>query len=90
MLVCHTHTHTHTHTQVNAEDRGDALTEERVGFVMLAINLPMALYFVYDVVADVREAFALLDTIIVSSHDVTKGDAKIQIQNPLHLHVATK
>ena len=40
--------------------KGPYITENAVGAVMVGINVPLALYFIYDITSDVKEHFAKL------------------------------
>ena len=47
---------------------GEVLTKKNIGFAMLAVNVPMVIFFIYDIYADVKEGFA----------DVKEGFAELE------------
>ena len=53
---------------------GEVLTHNRVGVLMVVVNLPMALFFVWDVRLDVVEHFAAVEE-YMSSHSVVRSPA---------------
>ena len=40
--------------------KGPYITENAIGVVMVGINVPLAVYFLYDITSDVQEHFAKL------------------------------
>ena len=46
---------------LKADMAGEVLTHDRVGVLMVVVNLPMAMFFVWDVRLDVVEHFAAVD-----------------------------
>ena len=72
---------------LKADMAGEVLTHGRVGVLMVVVNLPMALFFVWDVRLDVVEHFAAvlaLDNVMMDDEDTTDvGDGSVKISNPL-------
>ena len=72
---------------LKADMAGEVLTHNRVGVLMVVVNLPMALFFVWDVRLDVVEHFAAvlaLDNVMINDEDTTDvSDDSIKISNPL-------
>ena len=73
---------------LKADMAGELLTQERVGVLMVVVNLPMALFFVWDVRLDVVEHFAAvhsaLDNVMMDDEDTTVvSDDSGKISNPL-------
>jgi hypothetical protein len=72
---------------LKADMAGEVLTHDRVGVLMVVVNLPMALFFVWDVRLDVVEHFAAvlaLDNVMMDDEDTTDvGDGSVKISNPL-------
>ena len=72
---------------LKADMAGEVLTHNRVGVLMVVVNLPMALFFVWDVRLDVVEHFAAvlaLDNVMMDDEDTTDvGDGSVKISNPL-------
>ena len=72
---------------LKADMAGEVLTHGRVGVLMVVVNLPMALFFVWDVRLDVVEHFAAvlaLDNVTMDDEDTTDvGDGSVKISNPL-------
>merc|ERR1712166_1305819 len=57
---------------LKADMAGEVLTPNRVGVLMVVVNLPMALFFVWDVRLDVVEHFAAvlaLDNVMMNDED---------------------
>ena len=52
---------------LKADMAGEVLTHGRVGVLMVVVNLPMALFFVWDVRLDVVEHFAAVEEYMSSS-----------------------
>ena len=46
---------------LKADTAGELLTHDRVGVLMVVVNVPMALFFVWDVRLDVVEHFAAVE-----------------------------
>jgi len=40
--------------------KGPYITENSIGVVMVGINVPLAVYFLYDITSDIQEHFAKL------------------------------
>ena len=72
---------------LKADMAGEVLTHNRVGVLMVVVNLPMALFFVWDVRLDVVEHFAAvlaLDNVMMNDEDTTDvSDDSGKISNPL-------
>ena len=72
---------------LKADMAGEVLTHGRVGVLMVVVNLPMALFFVWDVRLDVVEHFAAvlaLNDVMMDDEDTTDvGDGSVKISNPL-------
>ena len=73
---------------LKADTAGELLTHDRVGVLMVVVNVPMALFFVWDVRLDVVEHFAAvhhaLDNVTMDDEDTTDvGDGSVKISNPL-------
>ena len=72
---------------LKADTAGELLTHDRVGVLMVVVNVPMALFFVWDVRLDVVEHFAAvlaLDDMMMDDEDTTDvGDGSVKISNPL-------
>ena len=72
---------------LKADMAGEVLTHDRVGVLMVVVNVPMALFFVWDVRLDVVEHFAAvlaLDNVMMDDEDTTDvGDGSVKISNPL-------
>jgi hypothetical protein len=67
--------------------QGEVLTPEGIGLFMVGINLPMAVYFVADVLAVIREDLAPLAHAEPTSDEHAKRSQLAQsaaTQNPLH------
>ena len=58
---------------LKADMAGEVLTHGRVGVLMVVVNLPMALFFVWDVRLDVVEHFAAVEE-YMSSHSVVRTE----------------
>ena len=74
---------------LKADAAGELLTHDRVGVLMVVVNLPMALFFVWDVRLDVVEHFAAVedyfDNMMMDDEDTTVvGDGSGKISNPLN------
>ena len=73
---------------LKADTAGELLTHDRVGVLMVVVNVPMALGFVWDVRLDVVEHFAAvhvaLDNVMMDDEDTTvvSGDSG-KVSNPL-------
>ena len=65
---------------------GELLTDDRVGVLMVAVNLPMALFFVWDVRQDIVEHFAAVEDLVkqVVTDEDAIGDDSGKITNPLN------
>lgn len=75
---------------LKADTAGELLTHDRVGVLMVVVNLPMALFFVWDVRLDVVEHFAAVhfaldnDVVMIDDEDTTVvSDDSGKISNPL-------
>ena len=73
---------------LKADTAGELLTHDRVGVLMVVVNVPMALFFVWDVRLDVVEHFAAvhsaLDNVMMDDEDTTDvSDDSGKISNPL-------
>ena len=72
---------------LKADTAGELLTHDRVGVLMVVVNVPMALFFVWDVRLDVVEHFAAvlaLDNVMMNDEDTTDvSDDSEKINNPL-------
>ena len=74
---------------LKADTAGELLTHDRVGVLMVVVNVPMALFFVWDVRLDVVEHFAAvnifaLDNVMMDDEDTADvGDGSVKISNPL-------
>ena len=72
---------------LKADMAGEVLTHGRVGVLMVVVNLPMALFFVWDVRLDVVEHFAAvlaLDNVMMNDENTTDvSDDSEKINNPL-------
>ena len=72
---------------LKADMAGEVLTHNRVGVLMVVVNLPMALFFVWDVRLDVVEhfaAFLALDDVMMDDEDTTVvSDDSGKVSNPL-------
>ena len=74
---------------LKADTAGELLTHDRVGVLMVVVNVPMALFFVWDVRLDVVEHFAAVEdyweNIMLDDEDTTVvGDGSGKISNPLN------
>jgi hypothetical protein len=74
---------------LKADTAGELLTHDRVGVLMVVVNVPMALFFVWDVRLDVVEHFAAvhvaLDNVMMDDEDTAVvGDGSGKISNPLN------
>ena len=73
---------------LKADMAGEVLPHNRVGVLMVVVNLPMALFFVWDVRLDVVEHFAAVedyfDNMMMDDEDTTVvGDGSGNTTNPL-------
>ena len=73
---------------LKADAAGELLTHDRVGVLMVVVNVPMAIFFVWDVRLDVVEHFAAvedyLDNVMMDDEDTTVvGDGSGKTTNPL-------
>ena len=72
---------------LKADMAGELLTHDRVGVLMVVVNVPMALFFVWDVRLDVVEHFAAvlaLDNVMMDDEDTTDVSVDSgKISNPL-------
>ena len=74
---------------LKADTAGELLTHDRVGVLMVVVNVPMALFFVWDVRLDVVEHFAAvedyLDNMMMDDEDTTVvSDGSGKTINPMH------
>ena len=74
---------------LKADTAGELLTHDRVGVLMVVVNVPMALFFVWDVRLDVVEHFAAVEdyweNIMMDDEDTTVvGDGSGKTTNPMH------
>ena len=73
---------------LKADTAGELLTHDRVGVLMVVVNVPMALFFGWDVRLDVVEHFAAVEdyweNIMMDDEDTTVvGDGSGNTTNPL-------
>ena len=75
---------------LKADTAGELLTHDRVGVLMVVVNVPMALFFVWDVRLDVVEHFAAVEdyldnnVMVMDDEDTTVvGDGSGNTTNPL-------
>eukprot|EP01051_Picozoa_sp_SAG22_P004264 SAG22_NODE_224_length_14744_cov_7.467668_10_plen_95_part_00 len=65
---------------------GEMMTDDRVGILMVAVNVPMAFFFVWDVRQDVKEHYAAVEDLVkqvFADEDVGGGSDPRKIINPL-------
>ena len=75
---------------LKADMAGEVLTDDRVGILMVVVNVPMAVFFVWDVWLDVQEHFAAVEDLVVQQQ-LTDEDATAagddSFTNPLDVTV---
>lgn len=74
---------------LKADTAGELLTHDRVGVLMVVVNVPMALFFVWDVRLDVVEHFAAVedyfDNMMMDDENTTVvSDGSGKTTNPMH------
>ena len=47
--------------KLDEQTRGTWITEAGISYIMIAVNVPMGMYFVYDITMDVQEQLELID-----------------------------
>ena len=88
---------------LKADTAGELLTHDRVGVLMVVVNVPMALFFVWDVRLDVVEHFAVVEEYMISHsvvrteqgdggsrNDVRRGASPARSSTPPRLQAAVR
>ena len=71
---------------LKADMAGELLTDERIGIIMVAVNLPMVVFFVYDIRADVKEHIASVDDLahqVIVDESGTGTGTGTSVVNPM-------
>ena len=69
---------------LKADMAGELVTDDGIGLLMVCVNLPMAVFFVWDVRLDIKEHFAAVNDLVDQHLVVINEDAgTMKIANPM-------